>query len=521
MFSRVFKAFAFLLAAVCAPIAAAQTAAPDPRNFDASQFGDFVNVGPNWLFASGDNPAWASSTFDDSGWKTISANKLLTDYGYRELPYVWYRIHIHLRPGARNVSVGITDVAGNYEVYANDVLIGSSGKMVHGLATQQNSLLTFTVPDSPAVARGELVLAIRCAVNYRSPAGRGTSTPIGPKSVYLVGRESASIYSSYVTAHSAGPAFLLCGLALLASLIAFALYFALQSQREYLAIASYLLASSIVAGILVWFDLDTYSFPVMFAQYVVLAAETLALIEFVRLVLHLPRTRWLLALEIVSFLAFLVFPLRIVGVISPPILFVGFFLPVLTMKVVLPLLLLRGWLRGNREALLLLPAIVLGSLADYWSFLRNVAFYAHLNALLPYLPFRITLGSYDLGFYRIGDFVFDVAILVFLVQRTVRIAHERNRVAAELEAARTVQQILVPDEIPSIPGFILQSVYKPAGQVGGDFFQILPIQGGGVLLVIGDVSGKGLPAAMTVSCLWEPCAPSRTTRKAPARFWPR
>jgi serine phosphatase RsbU (regulator of sigma subunit) len=64
-----------------------------------------------------------------------------------------------------------------------------------------------------------------------------------------------------------------------------------------------------------------------------------------------------------------------------------------------------------------------------------------------------------------------------------------------------VQQVLIPDEIPSVPGFKIESVYRPAGQVGGDFFQILPMTGGGVLVVIGDVSGKGMPAAMTASLL--------------------
>ena len=44
-------------------------------------------------------------------------------------------------------------------------------------------------------------------------------------------------------------------------------------------------------------------------------------------------------------------------------------------------------------------------------------------------------------------------------------------------------------------------MYEPAQQVGGDFFQILPIGEGGVLIVVGDVAGKGLPAAMLVSVL--------------------
>ena len=70
-----------------------------------------------------------------------------------------------------------------------------------------------------------------------------------------------------------------------------------------------------------------------------------------------------------------------------------------------------------------------------------------------------------------------------------------------MEAARTVQQVLIPEAIPSVPGFQIESAYKPASEVGGDFFQILPTAGGGVLAAIGDVSGKGMPAAMTVSLL--------------------
>jgi serine phosphatase RsbU (regulator of sigma subunit) len=70
-----------------------------------------------------------------------------------------------------------------------------------------------------------------------------------------------------------------------------------------------------------------------------------------------------------------------------------------------------------------------------------------------------------------------------------------------MRAARVVQQVLIPEAIPSVPGFAIESVYKPAGEVGGDFFQIIPTVSGGVLIVIGDVSGKGMPAALTVSLL--------------------
>ena len=73
--------------------------------------------------------------------------------------------------------------------------------------------------------------------------------------------------------------------------------------------------------------------------------------------------------------------------------------------------------------------------------------------------------------------------------------------AAELEAGRAVQQVLLGTRMPAVPGLRIESVYKPAGEVGGNFFQIVPVDGGGVLMVIGDVSGKGMPVAMTVSSL--------------------
>jgi hypothetical protein len=500
MISRVFKTLILLLLVGSAPFALAQGAAPDPRNFDATEFGDYVTLGPDWLFAPGDNPAWASPAFDDSSWKTVSTQKPLTDYGYRDFRFAWYRIHLHLRPGTRNLMVGTEEIAGNYEIYANGVRLGGSGKMTERLLSVQESLVNYTIPDHLIGEHGDLVLAIRCVVNWGSNQGHGTSTPIFSDTVFLFGANSAPIIASFVAAHDGGPLLLSCILALVAGLISLALYIALRSQQEYLAIAIYLLTDSVMMALQLWLNLGTFSFPIHFLDYLLVGVLTVTLIEFVRLVLHMPRTRWLLAMEVICSLVFLATPLHTLGITSNTLNSL-IFLPVLGMKVVLPVLLIRGRRKGNREAGLLLGAILISALADYWYFFRNLASYAHLNALLPYLPYNIALGSYPINFYQAGDFFFDIFILIFLVQRTVRIARERNRVAAELEAARTVQQILIPDEVPTIPGFILQSVYKPAGEVGGDFFQILPIQNGGVLLVIGDVSGKGLPAAMTVSLL--------------------
>ncbi len=97
-----------------------------------------------------------------------------------------------------------------------------------------------------------------------------------------------------------------------------------------------------------------------------------------------------------------------------------------------------------------------------------------------------------------------IVTLAILARDLIRDRSEKERMAAELEAGRAVQHVLIPEDIPTIPGFNIQSVYKPYGEVGGDFFQVLPVKadrGGGALVVIGDVSGKGMPAAMTVSLL--------------------
>ncbi len=93
------------------------------------------------------------------------------------------------------------------------------------------------------------------------------------------------------------------------------------------------------------------------------------------------------------------------------------------------------------------------------------------------------------------------ALLGLLFREQRQVTQERAMLEGEMRAARAVQQVIIPDALPSVPNFAIESVYKPAGEVGGDFFQILPTSSGGVLIVIGDVSGKGMPAAMTVSLL--------------------
>jgi serine phosphatase RsbU (regulator of sigma subunit) len=77
------------------------------------------------------------------------------------------------------------------------------------------------------------------------------------------------------------------------------------------------------------------------------------------------------------------------------------------------------------------------------------------------------------------------------------VSREQARTAAELAAAREIQRHLVPAVLPSNPNYAIEAAYLPALEVGGDFYQVLPQSDGSILVVIADVSGKGLKAAMT------------------------
>jgi hypothetical protein len=94
-------------------------------------------------------------------------------------------------------------------------------------------------------------------------------------------------------------------------------------------------------------------------------------------------------------------------------------------------------------------------------------------------------------------------VYVFISEgkRHIRVNTEKATLEAEMAAAREVQQVILPPQGESFPGYLVESVYQPAQQVGGDFFQISRVGDRGLLLVIGDVAGKGLPAAMLVAML--------------------
>src|SRR5215212_5799917 len=89
----------------------------------------------------------------------------------------------------------------------------------------------------------------------------------------------------------------------------------------------------------------------------------------------------------------------------------------------------------------------------------------------------------DVGHYEVGE----------LLAQDMR---ERERVAQELTVARRIQQASLPIEVPTLEGWQISPYYQPAREVGGDFYDFFDLEDGRVGVVVGDATGKGMPAAL-------------------------
>src|SRR5919106_1328219 len=96
-----------------------------------------------------------------------------------------------------------------------------------------------------------------------------------------------------------------------------------------------------------------------------------------------------------------------------------------------------------------------------------------------------------------------------LVRQQEAEARERQRMEQELQVARLIQQNFLPKELPNLPGWQVEAYYRPAREVGGDFYDFIELPEGRLGIVVGDVTDKGVPAAIT------------SLTSGPRRAWPR
>src|SRR5918993_1561577 len=86
-----------------------------------------------------------------------------------------------------------------------------------------------------------------------------------------------------------------------------------------------------------------------------------------------------------------------------------------------------------------------------------------------------------------------------LVRQQQRPAQERERIEQELRVARLIQQTLLPKRVPEIAGWDVAAFYRPAREVGGDFYDFLEFEDGHLGIIVGDVTDKGVPAALVMA----------------------
>lgn len=498
----------------------AQRPVRDPRNVDAMALGAPVDLGKQWLARAGDDPQWAAPGLDDSQWRVMDTEKTLRQQDFRIADTIWYRMHVRLPAGAHDLALSIRGFGGNDRVYVNGDLAGAIGKPGEELRYINEQYIP--IPNAAVAGGRDLTIAIRGELGAVAEIsgsvaglGSGSSVELGPAGM-LTELATLHRFRSF-TSNAAN--LTMTGLLLL---IAVMLGLTSRSEREYVALIVMLLAWLCREGDAIWTQI--HSSAVTLGLSVVLAVVAsiyaIALMEFVRLVLGLRRTRLLttyyfvlagfnvLANIVVVFSSSLSSFGRLVVVIE-----VAGQIVSLPVSAGLPLVALWVfWRRRNRDALLLFFPLLIESSVRYWSFAIFVLGQLHLiqSDQFPNVPIR---GFY-VGWQEVADFLFFVTLLIFLVLRTVRIARERAAAATEMQAVKTLQGLLLARASQATPGYAVETVYRPAQEVGGDFFLVSPGPDGAIVAIVGDVSGKGLLAAMRVSLILG--ALNRETSRTPA-----
>lgn len=121
---------------------------------------------------------------------------------------------------------------------------------------------------------------------------------------------------------------------------------------------------------------------------------------------------------------------------------------------------------------------------------------------VPLLVEGVVLGVLHVGTLTPRRFTDEDTSLLHLVADRVALATRVRSSQAERTAASALQRSLLPAELPRVPGLALDARYVPGeGQVGGDWYDVFALPSGHVCIVMGDVAGRGLPAAVTMGRL--------------------
>jgi hypothetical protein len=163
-----------------------------------------------------------------------------------------------------------------------------------------------------------------------------------------------------------------------------------------------------------------------------------------------------------------------------------------------------GVVLRNKFWKLLLPLLAVQIMCNMWlgRILPDGPRPAHwTSAEIDALQGRLTFDGMMVILFVCLGYIGFVWVSISEARRHMKAEADKAQLESEMAAAREIQRVMVPETLPEISGYRLESTYRPAAEVGGDFFQVIPLASGRTLVVIGDVSGKGLRAAMIVSMI--------------------
>ncbi len=495
------------------------------------QLGDSVVplYGP-WKFTVGDSPLdasgqplWAAPGFDDSKWepqdltpKDGSIDPVSGLSGYvagwtsRGHPgywgYAWYRIRVKVesKPGEKLALAGPANVDDAYQVFDNGNLIGAFGTFKSYRPTVYfTQPKKFQLEDTGNGSEQTRVLAFRFWMEPNTLIG--TTDVGGIHSAPQLGEAGAvaarnqvqwdELVRSYSLSLILGVLFGMLGL------VALSLRLFDETDSVYLWIAALLLTLA-VRGFLTAIGSWTEWIPAL----TITVIDEVVLIPIVftgwimvwRVWFRLKKAAWvprvLLVLVVLLIISAGIGHNVFFTVVSQPVAHVfgmlNFAARLLTVSLVLGTV-IQGIVEQGLDGWLALPPVLFASVSPFRGELATM----HVN--LNFLIFGIGITT-----SQIADLLLVGSLSILLLRRLLMSVKSQRQMALDVKQAQEVQQVILPMRRQQVSGFAIDTEYRPAREVGGDFFQIIPDAADGSLLIVaGDVTGKGLRAGMLVALL--------------------
>jgi serine phosphatase RsbU (regulator of sigma subunit) len=119
-----------------------------------------------------------------------------------------------------------------------------------------------------------------------------------------------------------------------------------------------------------------------------------------------------------------------------------------------------------------------------------------------HIPIRWGVFGWSIRLGQISNLLLVLVVVVLLQRRLLNSIRSQRQMALDVKQAQEMRQMILPESRTTISGMMIESEYRPAREVGGDFFQVIPYRSDGSLLIVaGDVDGRGLQAGILVALL--------------------